>query len=410
MLAGRFAIAAFMSRNRARLYALLGSTAAAAILFFVGLHFLSSNRVVTTQVHQVEPPPVEPSTPSVSALPPDARPLDPVDPKTWRFYLDEKDADTYFFISASDRTRYDPWTYSRDVGNLNDEFKWPGHPKGKWTWRSNSLGCREDHELDDPPRDLRVLVAGDSHTCGVCNDDESFTNLLESAIAKNHAGKTVEALNTGLGGYTFFNYLGAIYRFRAFKPQVMVVAVFGGNDFAELVPLYFHFIHKQMPSLSGKQWQRRKDGLKASNDVMGQGFASLDTFRDWPEQQDHMVRAATEVCLEIRRAAAAQHTELVIVLIPSPFDFEWPNPPKRIEDTRVALDLKPDDLDVSRRMCEEFLAALRAKGMQPIDMYPIFEHEPEPPYWHADFHLNVRGHQLVADALTPVVDAALSRE
>jgi hypothetical protein len=52
-------------------------------------------------------------------------------------------------------------------------------------------------------------------------------------------------------------------------------------------------------------------------------------------------------------------------------------------------------------------AGLRKLKIQALDLEPVFAAEPKPPYWLTDFHLNVRGHELAAQALEPLVEAAL---
>jgi len=46
---------------------------------------------------------------------------------------------------------------------------------------------------------------------------------------------------------------------------------------------------------------------------------------------------------------------------------------------------------------------------RPIErrLWPRDKTTADPPYWLVDFHLNLRGHALVAEALKPVVDALL---
>jgi hypothetical protein len=312
-----------------------------------------------------------------------------------------------FAFGGDVRMAYDPWVYFRDAGNLNDVFKRREHPDGKWTWRTNGQGCREDHELDDPPRELRVLVAGDSHTCGLCNNDESFANLLEARIAKERAPKTVEVLNAALGGYTFHNYLGTLLRFRAFHPQVFVVAVFGGNDFVELLPLDFHFEHRPWCTFSEEAHARRDAALEISRDAMGQGLNAADSFRAWPHEAPAMVSRAIALCGELSRAAAQQGAKTIVVFIPAPFDFAWRRFPGRAADARAALGLSDADMRINRQMGASFLAGLEGTGARVLDMRPIFEREPDPPYYLVDHHLDLRGHVLIADALKPLVDAAL---
>ncbi|MBK8177532.1 MAG: SGNH/GDSL hydrolase family protein [Planctomycetes bacterium] len=327
----------------------------------------------------------------------------PQDPRRWRYHLTEEEADRCFAFLGDPRRTYDPWVYCRDAGNLDDAFPRPEHPNRRFHWRTNSLGFREDHELDDPPRDLRVLVAGDSHTFGLCDNAESFSNLLEESLARARPGRTVEVLNAGYGGYSFHNYLGTLLRLRSFAPQVAVVVVFGGNDFAELALLEAQFSGRPLPLRGPRESERLNAALALSPDALGQGLNAADVVRCAPELQPLLVDRAVELCAEMQRVARAGGTQLIVAFLPSPFDFPWPNMPKRAVDARVALELADQELEANQRMGREFLDGLRGAGVTALDLHPVLEREPSPPFWRIDYHLDLRGHQLVAQALEPLV-------
>jgi lysophospholipase L1-like esterase len=334
--------------------------------------------------------------------------LDPVDPREWRYFLNERQAARYFSILHDESQVYDPWVYCRDKGNLTIEMPWQEHPDGKFLWKSNSLGCREDHELSNPLPDLRVLVAGDSHTCGVCNDAESYANLLEGQLAKASPDKSVEVLNAGLGGYTFYNYLGTILRLGEFKPRVIVVGVFGGNDFHELLPLYLRFNGIPWVPLTKDQDERRAKALEACGDAMGQGFATVDAFRNVPGEEAIVARGALELCAEIQRSAKVRGARLIVVYIPSPFEVSRYDSDERVARVRKILELDEADAQIWTRFGDGLLNGLSEQGIEHIDMRPIFAAEASPPYWKGDFHLDLRGHELVARALEPLVKKALA--
>ncbi len=394
--------------TRARIFTLLASSAIALVAGWFAWRQIEGRRHGLLEVHvgmrENEGP--------VIARPIETRgfevKLDPRDPREWCFFMNERQVSKYFSIVNDEGQVYDPWVYCRDVGNVNMELPWAEHPGGKFLWKSNSLGCREDHELSMPPRDLRVLVAGDSHTCGVCNDDESYANRLEALIAKTRAGKSVEVLNAGLGGYTFYSYLGTILRLRTFKPQVFVVGVFGGNDFLELLPLYLHFTGKPWVTLTEQQDGRRARALKISADAMSQGLAVIDAFRNVPRDEQLVLQGSAELCAEIQRTSKVCGARLIVVYIPSPFEnFRYASD-ERVACAKLALQLTDADLQIWTRLGDGLLKSLRELGVESIDMRPIFKAESEPPFWKGDYHLNLRGDELVARALEPLVEAALS--
>jgi lysophospholipase L1-like esterase len=396
-----------MDSRKARWIALGSSSAVALVLLAAGLYWNANRDRGSVRMNIGERPPLDAGTRTKRA---GARSEDPTKPEEWRFHLTEKEADRFFAIAQNTRVLYEPWMALREIPNEAAEMTWREHPDGKFVFRTNSLGCREDHELDAVPRDLRILVAGDSHTCGICNNPESFANRLEASLAADRPTKTVEVLNTGLGGYNLYNYLGALYRFRDFKPQVFVVAIFGGNDFVDFFPLYLHFARKPWPATSAAADKRRREALKISGDAMGQGLATLDNLRSWESEHTEIMNASLQMCLEIRRTAERMNCPVVFVYIPCPFELTWPKPAAHYVKTRDALEFVDADFEMLADLADRVLDGLRAKGIRPIDMRPVFEKEPTPPYWRADFHLNLRGHELIAEALKPVVDELLTRE
>lgn len=338
------------------------------------------------------------------------RELDPEDPKHWRFYLSPAEAEKFFSLSLDTRLTNDPWTVARLVPGLNDKFLWNEHPKREFWFRTNGIGLREDNELANPPSDIRILVAGDSHTCGLCNNSENFCSELERKLGARRPGKSIEALNTGVGGYHFLNYLGMLYRFQSFEPQVFVCTIFGGNDFTEFYWLYLHFTHRPPPTGTGKQHRRLQAAIAASPDACGQGLSALDVLRNQPGERRIMAFGALQMCLEMQRVAEKRGIRIVFVYVPSPFEFVWPKPEARYVRARDALELKDEDAVLLKDLSKQLLDELRAKGLPVVDMRPRFAAEPVPPYWRTDFHINVRGHELIADELTPVIDELLARD
>ncbi|MCK6445249.1 MAG: SGNH/GDSL hydrolase family protein [Planctomycetes bacterium] len=338
------------------------------------------------------------------------RELDPEDPQRWRFHLSDAEVEKFFALSSDTRLVNDPWTATRFVPGLNDRFGWREHPDGEFWFRTNGIGLREDGELASPPNDIRILVAGDSHTCGLCNNSENFCSELERKLGARRPGRSIEALNTGIGGYHFLNYLGTLYRFRSFEPQVFVCTIFGGNDFTEFYWLYLHFTQRRPPAGTGKQYRRIQEAASISPDACGQGLAALDLLRNYPDERRIMVFGALQMCLEMQRAAAVRGTDVVFVHIPSPFEFQWKKPEARYVRARDALGLEDEDFEILSDLSNEFFAGLRAKGLRVVDMRSRFAAEPEPPYWRADFHINIRGHELIADELTPVIDELLAQD
>jgi len=331
----------------------------------------------------------------------------PVRPEDWVFHLDPEVAGVFF--GFGEFAHYDPWLYARPNPMHDRMMPWPEHPAGQVRMNVNAQGCREDHELSDPPRDLRVLVAGDSHTFGVCDDTEVLTQRLEDELAARREGRSIEVLNSAAGGYSFVNYLGTWFRFREFRPQVFVVVAFAGNDFAELLGLSLHFTGYPFPHEESGRGLLRDAAFKRKPAIMGQGLNSIEIARQWPEERENTVRDAVYLCREMQRCARNGGAKLVVAFLPTPFLLKWPDGKLPGDEVIEGFELQPEDFQREADQCASFLAGVRAAGIEVVDLTPTFAAEPVPPYWLHDLHLSTRGHELVAEALLPVVERLLPR-
>ncbi len=330
------------------------------------------------------------------------RPLAPEHPEDWRYYLTPTVAGRIFLIKAQGEV-YDPWTYFRQRPNIVEKEPWPERADGNWMLRTNDQGFREDAALSVPRPALRVLVTGDSHTDGVCNNDESFPNRLEAKLRASRKGKTVEVLNAGVGGYTLFHYLGMLLRESAFEPQVFVVAVYGGNDFVELVLLEHRFQGTKCKEWPTADVQRRNDTLSTAPCAMGQCFNQVQLFLSMPEEEELALACALRLCAEMKDVCSKRGIAMVMVFIPAACSCEWPQSNPVVERGRTDLGLPAGDGGINAELAQRFTSGVRALKIPLLDMREIFERQPVPPYWRTDLHLNLEGHRLVAEALEPVV-------
>jgi hypothetical protein len=390
---------------RPRLLALALSSVAAVLILWGGLQAVRKRPPKALEIQRPAPPP-----PARAAGPRDmaqvfGEPPLPTRPEEWVFHLSRDVAGVFF--TFGDRSVYDPWTYARPVRVRNQRMPWPEHAAGAMNTNVNAQGCREDHELSDPPRDLRVLVAGDSHTFGVCDDTEVLTERLEAELGPRRPGRTIEVLNSAAGGYSFLNYLGTWFRFREFRPQVFVVVVFAGNDFAELLGQSLHFTGHPWPTEAQGRAMLRNVAFRRRPAIMAQGLNSIEIARQWPAERENTVRDAVYLCREMQRSASAGGATLVVAFLPTPFLLRWPDDKMPGSEVIERFGLQPEDFQREADQCARFLAGLREAGIEVLDLTPTFAAEPAPPFWNHDLHLSTRGHELVAQALLPIVDRLL---
>jgi lysophospholipase L1-like esterase len=397
-----------LARGRhARIVALGASTVCALALLFVGLRWIRERREVpiVARVNAPPPPPRPVSLSAFAAIP--GEHLAPRAPEEWAYYLAVEEVRAIYLIDPGS-TQYDPWSCVRRVAGYAQPYRWPEHPAGGFWLRTNSLGLREDRELADPPAEWRVLVTGDSHTEGVCENAETFANLLEAELARR-SGRSTEVLNAASGAHTVLNYFGTWLRLRDFRPRVLVVAVFGGNDFSNLLMPFLTLTGRACPPSNIGREARRLMGATRSAAVFCQIQEQVETTRSIPRLMHEVAREAARMCAEIARSARAAGTEVVVLYIPSPFEIGAQCATELEREVADLMELLPGDFAAAEGLTRTFLDELAVENVRVVDLRAAFAAEPSRPYWKRDLHMDLRGHELAAQALLPVVEPLLER-
>ena len=310
-----------------------------------------------------------------------------------------------FFPSIGKAQTFDPDLLSRHKPDLNLTQKLKEHPRKGWRLVTNSLGLREDGEPAAEKPDLRVLVVGDSHVDGVCDNADSFPNLLEDALAEAHPGRAIEVLNGGTGGWSFYNYLGALEGLADLAPDVFVVTVYGGNDFYAALDLHHYHRREPLPAKSKQAVGTLVRLAREHAGIAAQWYNQVAYFHDHPEEEAAALSMAVVVTEEIARRCDELGAELLVVYLP-PYA---PGQPARftpyLELAREHLPMSPAAEAVDERLADGWLAALAERGIRAVDLRPVLRASPEPAYWESDHHINLLGQRLVADALRPHVES-----
>jgi lysophospholipase L1-like esterase len=305
--------------------------------------------------------------------------------------------------------RFDPvggFTFS---GGMNRRREWPEHTDGGWYVRTNSFGLRDDDEPSAERPDLRIVVVGDSHTAGYCNNAESFAQLTEASLAAQRPSQRVEALNAAVPGQTFVHHLGALERMLGFGPDVVVAALYGGNDFGEALG-FQHRAHGTARGDLAALEERLASAREADPEGVSQFFFSVAQFHVDPPQIDVALQAARDVLTEMQVTCLRHGATLVVVYLPPPPEVDWERRAARYERVFGALGLGREHLRVLAGIGDATLAFLRARGVEVLDMRPAFRSASELVYWEQDFHLSVAGHALVAKELAPVLARVVSQD
>lgn len=392
-------------RGSARLVAAGIGCAVAGVLGFWGWRLLSRSAadVPPIELRDSEPVSLEKLSARRAALVDPARGLTRT---TRRLELAVEDATEISPLDEPNQ-QYDPLCFLKHEPNLDVIVAWPEHPKGKWNLRTNSLGLREDRELAPKFDGVRVLCTGDSHTDGVCNNWESWPHRLETALRKAQPTAAVEVINAGKGSYSFYHYRGVLERLAALEPDVLVVAVYGGNDFMEVTRPWYFFAGAERPRFKLEDWQRLKAARATDAPGIAQFWTSALYFHSFPEEVDVAVSAALALSADIAGAAEARGIRVLFAYVPSRAELAPDAEVERSRATLTTLGLTRADLDTAGRIADRYLQGLAALDVPTVDLRARFRGEPRAPYWDRDQHIDLAGHAAIAAELFPWLEPLL---
>ncbi|MCP3915156.1 MAG: SGNH/GDSL hydrolase family protein [bacterium] len=328
-----------------------------------------------------------------------------VDAEPWTafpYHVPPESASKLFPQLRVSTTRYDEWCgYVYEPGIVTGK-KFAEHPSGEYSKRANSLGIRSEREPLEFPPSLRVLVAGDSHVDGVCNAPEGYPALLEERLA-GRLGESVEVLNTGHGGYTFYNYVGVLERFLHLdlRPDVFVVTIFCGNDFTENLALTRFFSTVKMKHPPNPRYRLHVDRQRAAKGRMraalAQGLGTTGYLASWPDELEGILATAVELMAYARARCDEHGVELLVVALPSPIELPDRTDGELVQSAMEFAEIEAADVARLTRLRTDFVAALRERGIASLDLYERFASHDEQLYWSQDLHINLAGHRVAAE-------------
>lgn len=407
-----------MTKTRVRILTLCLSSLFAAAMVFASLRWLRPKGGDSVRMQRVDGDTIFRNIRAASKQP-DATSSDPArsvlaitmplfPPSTFkrRPLTDEELALFYPNLATDKRVEPDPWAHFHYRAHISASVPWPEHLQGEFLLQTNALGMREVHEVLEQRPDVRILVVGDSHTDGACFAEETYTNVLERALAARRPGQTIEALNAGTGGTCVYNYLGMLERFLWLAPDVLVVGFYGGNDFEDLLTLHHFFQGTRRPAGTAQYMAQLEPARKISSCAVAQAFLEIKDFELNPGEIEIALQGVRDVSTEIIVDCQRGGIHPIFVYIPPMHSVEFEQHRQLFEDLSAALDLSPEDLRIPDRMADSYIAYLRSMRVDVIDMRPQFAASKEELYWQADHHINVKAHELIGHALLPLVEAA----
>ncbi len=308
------------------------------------------------------------------------------------------DAHAHFLESESDYYKADETAGHVHQPHAYRSFGWPEAEGGKMIMKTNNLGFREDQDTADEkgPGTVRVLVTGDSHTDGVVQNAESFSNLLEAMLNEKGNGR-YEVLNGGTGYYTFQNYLGFLKKYLYLKPDVFIAAVYTGNDFLDAARLL---------EAGGMRVSRSDDytrPLYKQSEAVGlalaQSINQIYYFRFFPQMKEPVLESAAEAFAGIKTLCEENGISFLTVLLPAKADGEWASDQAVLDELKAGLSLTPEDLAINKDLTSALKEKLSEKGVAYLDLADAMRNHAEALFWKKDHHLNPRGHRAAAKAL-----------
>jgi hypothetical protein len=102
---------------------------------------------------------------------------------------------------------------------------------------------------------------------------------------------------------------------------------------------------------------------------------------------------------EMQAICRAHAIRFLCLYIPSPTETDWKAHADVFEKFRKEFSLSDQDLRAESRMADTFLDGVKSAGIETLDAREVLAGDGGPYYWNVEFHLNVRGHEKIAEAL-----------
>jgi hypothetical protein len=172
-------------------------------------------------------------------------------------------------------------------------------------------------------------------------------------------------------------------------PDVFVLAVYGGNDFFGCARLERYFDHRGAAETGPYENSRLEDLDPFTRAIRATEFAQVTYFLNNPGDVEVVIGIACALTAEMERVCGAQGTRLVCAYLPPPLQGQ----PEILAATRAIvlerLQLSADDLAVSDRIADKWLAFVAARGIAHVDLRPVFRASRERLYWSTNAHINL---------------------
>ncbi len=276
------------------------------------------------------------------------------------------------------------------------------HPDEGFHRATNDRGMREDDSTIGAAPDVCWLVMGDSHVSSVCGNDESFPNLLEATLGAEDRAQSVRVWNVAHGAYALANYLGTFVGYGDLEPDGVVVVVYGGNDFD--LDLWRYVYGQESPPRISYALEKLFTVRPNGRGLFAQEIVQACRFLDEPELEETAANVAAATCIELARQSSERDAAFLVVYLPPPSRGQPDLYRELLENGMARVGAPAEGLASSDRVADAFLAHLAAHGVRALDLRPRFAREETGLYWNTDLHLNLAGHEVVAEETRAAID------
>jgi len=312
--------------------------------------------------------------------------------------------------------------------DVDIKVQWDESSGGYIDFKTNNLGFRENAPTSvKKASDYRILVFGDSHTDGVINNANSFSNTAEFLLNQNDSS-SVEIINAGVGHQNLYQEYLWFKRLLYLNPDIAIFTFYTGNDYMEILDSTIYHLKLQNGritpeegqqtlrnfllnhSLIFKIFRRIENGahLRAEKvnryavwQSMGQGYF----FQQHPSEFKKASQLHDYVLNRIIQTAALNGTKIIFIILPDKYQVERQTDLdnfKKIEDILGLSDSNKWD-DKIRRDIKRILKKYEIQFLDPYDRFARND-SPQSLFWQADHHLSERGHKVLGTQLAAYLD------
>lgn len=279
-------------------------------------------------------------------------------------------------------------------------------PKTRWTFHTNARGFNSaDVPLAKPAGTFRVVALGDSSTFGWGVDpQEAYARRLQEVLRSRHPAAAIEVVNLGVCGYSSLQGLVLLERTAAsYQPDVVTLS-YGSNDFSQ-VPEPFDIALERNSGWSGgvREWLQMS---RAYQVLSGSLRAALrdDTPEEAGERVLNVGPGKSEANM-VRMVEAADRIGADSIFVTNCARGELGDPIRKAATTTGTPLLDTEEL--LERATPAILAGSKPAFARYRELYGerLLGEFPHLAVYLGDHcHPNAIGHELIAEALAPMVE------